>query len=84
MLEIGSTAWMQSITEMEEPLQLAPISPCDVVTLQFTSGSTGAAKAVPFTDRMLNERFMSSCKFHVLFAFQVSFLAAGLSFQIIL
>lgn len=70
-IEIGSVAWSESISALSQPLQLAPTSSDDVVTLQFTSGSTGSAKAVPITDRMQNDRFMSGYSLeHVAFAFQ--------------
>lgn len=71
MIEIGSVAWSESISALSQPLQLAPTSSDDVVTFQFTSGSTGSAKAVPITDRMQNDRFMSGFSLdHVAFAFQ--------------
>jgi hypothetical protein len=70
-IEIGSVAWSESISALSQPLQLAPTSSDDLVTLQFTSGSTGSAKAVPVTDRMQNHRFMSGFSLeHVAFAFQ--------------
>ena len=69
MIEIGSVAWSESISALSQPLQLAPTSSDDVVTFQFTSGSTGSAKAVPLTDQMQNDRFMSGGKFSVEFAF---------------
>ena len=70
LIEIGSAVWNETITGVNEPLELASTSPHDVVTLQFTSGSTGSAKAVPVTDQMQNQRFMSGGIFSVAFAFQ--------------
>ena len=71
MIEIGSVDWSESISTLSQPLQLAPTSSDDIVTLQFTSGSTGSAKAVPLTDQMQNDRFMSGFSLdHVAFAFQ--------------
>jgi acyl-coenzyme A synthetase/AMP-(fatty) acid ligase len=71
MIESGSVEWSESISILSQPLQLAPTSSNDVVTLQFTSGSTGSAKAVPLTDQMQNDRFMSGFSVeHVAFAFQ--------------
>jgi hypothetical protein len=68
-IEIGSVSWTESISSLADPPALAPTSAHDVVTLQFTSGSTGSARAVPVTDKMQNDRFMSGGKFSVEFAF---------------
>jgi hypothetical protein len=68
-LEIGSVPWIKSISSLAQPPALVPTCAHDVVTLQFTSGSTGSARAVPVTDKMQNDRFMSGGKFSVEFAF---------------
>lgn len=70
IIEIGSATWNESIAAFSEPAPLAATVPHDVVTLQFTSGTTGSAKAIPVTDKMQNDRFMSGGVFNVAFAFQ--------------